>query len=101
MTDPRNPAPKRRSHRTAASPELLRPSLQPAAGAGARFFQAQMPEYAHHLGSDDAGAWYSVLLGANAAGAVIGALALETTTAVRPSPTGSGTSRSPPRGGFR
>jgi MFS family permease len=47
-------------------------------------FQAQMPEYAHHLGSDEAGAWYSVLLGANAAGAVIGALVLESTTAVRP-----------------
>ena len=32
-------------------------------------FQAQMPEYAHHLGADEAGAWYSVLLAANAVGA--------------------------------
>ncbi len=31
-------------------------------------FQAQMPEYAHHLGADEAGAWYSALLAANAAG---------------------------------
>ena len=31
-------------------------------------FQAQMPEYAHHLGTDEAGGWYSVLLAANAAG---------------------------------
>jgi sugar phosphate permease len=40
-------------------------------------FQAQMPEYAHHLGADDTGAGYSVLLAANAAGAVIGAMLLE------------------------
>src|SRR5262249_4122442 len=32
-------------------------------------FQAQMPEYAHHLGTDEAGGWYSLLLAANAAGA--------------------------------
>ena len=25
-------------------------------------FQTQMPEYAHHFGADEAGAWYSVLL---------------------------------------
>ena len=40
-------------------------------------FQAQMPEYAHHHGPDDAAGWYTGLLGANAAGAVIGALLLE------------------------
>jgi len=40
-------------------------------------FQAQMPEYAHDLGTDDAGARYSILLGANAAGALIGGLLLE------------------------
>jgi len=40
-------------------------------------FQAQMPEYAHHHGSEEADVWYSVLFGANAAGAVIGALLLE------------------------
>jgi len=40
-------------------------------------FQAQMPEYAHHLGTDEAGTWYSVLLAANAVGAIIGAVLLE------------------------
>ena len=40
-------------------------------------FQAQMPEYAHHHGSEEADIWYSVLFGANAAGAVIGAVILE------------------------
>jgi MFS family permease len=40
-------------------------------------FQAQMPEYAHDLGTDDAGVRYSILLGANAAGALIGGLVLE------------------------
>ena len=40
-------------------------------------FQAHMPEYAHHHGSEDADVWYSVLFGANAAGAVIGAVILE------------------------
>jgi len=41
-------------------------------------FQAQMPEYAHAHGSEEADVWYSVLFGANAAGAVIGAIILET-----------------------
>ena len=40
-------------------------------------FQAQMPEFAHHHGSEEADVWYSVLFGGNAAGAVIGALLLE------------------------
>ena len=48
-------------------------------------FQAQMPQYAHDLGADEAGAWYSALLAANAAGAVLGALALESLHVVRPS----------------
>src|SRR3989449_3413496 len=39
-------------------------------------FQAQMPEYAHHHGSEEADVWYSVLFGANAAGARVGALLL-------------------------
>ncbi len=41
-------------------------------------FQAHMPEYALALGPDDRGAWYSVLLAANAAGAVLGVVLLET-----------------------
>jgi len=49
-------------------------------------FQAQMPEYAHHLGTDEAGGWYSLLLAANAAGAVLGTVLLESTNLLRPSP---------------
>jgi MFS family permease len=40
-------------------------------------FQAQMPEYAHDLGADARGLAYSALLGANAAGAVVGGILLE------------------------
>ena len=47
-------------------------------------FQAQMPEYAHHLGADDAGARYSALLAGNAAGAVAGAALLESLNLLRP-----------------
>ena len=39
--------------------------------------QPQMPEFAHDLGTGEAGARYSILLGANAAGAVAGGLILE------------------------
>ncbi len=46
-------------------------------------FQAQMPEFAHHHGSDDADVWYSVLFGANAAGAVVGAVLMESVPAFR------------------
>ena len=48
-------------------------------------FQAQMPEYAHHLGADEAGAWYSALLAANAAGAVLGTVLLESLDVLGPS----------------
>jgi MFS family permease len=48
-------------------------------------FQAQMPEYAHDLGSDEAGLWYSVLLAANAAGAIMGTVLLESADVLRPS----------------
>jgi MFS family permease len=40
-------------------------------------FQAQMPEFAHDYGHDNQDVAYSVLLGANAAGAVIGGILLE------------------------
>jgi len=40
-------------------------------------FQAQMPEFAHDFGHDKQDWAYSVLLGANAAGAVLGGLLLE------------------------
>ena len=46
-------------------------------------FQAQMPEFAHHHGSDDADMWYSVLFAANAVGAVIGATLMESVPAFR------------------
>ena len=48
-------------------------------------FQAQMPEYAHDLGSDEAGLWYSVLLAANAGGAIVGTVVLESVNVLRPS----------------
>jgi MFS family permease len=47
-------------------------------------FQAQMPAYAHDLGADEAGVWYSVLLAANAAGAIVGTVMLETVAVIRP-----------------
>jgi MFS family permease len=51
------------------------------AGASSFFvgnaFQAQMPEYAQYLGADDTGARYSILLAANAAGAIVGVVLLE------------------------
>ncbi|MGZ8488202.1 MAG: MFS transporter [Candidatus Binatia bacterium] len=40
-------------------------------------FQATMPEFAHDLGTEEAGLAYSALLGANAAGAVVGGFVLE------------------------
>jgi len=46
-------------------------------------FQAQMPEYAHHHGSEEADVWYSVLFAANAAGAVIGAIILESVASLQ------------------
>ena len=65
-----------------SEPRILRMIL--LAGATSLFvgtaFQAQMPEFAHHHGSEAADVWYSVLFGANAAGAVIGALLLESVT---------------------
>jgi MFS family permease len=48
-------------------------------------FQAQMPEYAHDLGADEAGAWYSGLLAANAVGALLGTVLLESVELVRAS----------------
>jgi MFS family permease len=48
-------------------------------------FQVQMPEYAHDLGADDHGAWYSVLLAANATGGLMGVILLESATFVRAS----------------
>ena len=69
-----------------AEPRILTMIL--LAGATSFFvgnaFQVQMPEYAHDLGADDAGGLYSVLLAANAAGALVGAMLLESVSFVRP-----------------
>src|SRR5262249_60395309 len=57
------------------------------AGATAFFvgtaFQAQMPESAPHPGAEEADVWYTVLFSANAAGAVIGAVVLESVAVLR------------------
>jgi MFS family permease len=47
-------------------------------------FQPQMPEYAHDLGAEQADVRYSVLLAANAAGALLGAVLLESLDVLRP-----------------
>ena len=49
-------------------------------------FQAQMPEYAHDLGTEGAGYRYSMLLAANAAGAFAGGLILESRGFLKASP---------------
>lgn len=49
-------------------------------------FLAQMPEYAHDLGTERADFSYAVLLGANAAGAFIGGLMLEAASVLRATP---------------
>ena len=48
-------------------------------------FQAQMPAYANFLGADATGTRYTVLLAADAAGAVIGVLLLESANFSKPS----------------
>lgn len=48
-------------------------------------FQAQMPEFAHDYGHNNQDVAYSVLLGANAAGAVIGGILLEGRGWLKPS----------------
>jgi MFS family permease len=47
-------------------------------------FQAQMPAYANFLGADETGTRYTMLLAADAVGAVIGVLLLETANFSRP-----------------
>jgi MFS family permease len=49
-------------------------------------FQAQMPEFAHDLGTEKADFSYSTLLAANAAGAFLGGLALESRSLLQASP---------------
>ncbi len=47
-------------------------------------FQAQMPAYANYLGADETGTRYTVLLAADAAGAILGVLLLESANFLRP-----------------
>jgi len=68
-----------------SEPRIIRMIM--LAGATSLFvgtaFQAQMPEFAHDHGSEDADVWYSVMFSANAAGAVVGALLLESLTVLQ------------------
>jgi MFS family permease len=49
-------------------------------------YQAQMPEFAHDLGSADGGLTYSLLFAADAAGALFAGFALESRGLLRPNP---------------
>ncbi|TMH32232.1 MAG: MFS transporter [Betaproteobacteria bacterium] len=49
-------------------------------------YQAQMPEFAHDLGHGGGGLTYSMLFGADAAGALLGGLALESRGLLPPKP---------------
>ena len=49
-------------------------------------YQAQMPEFAQHLGHGDAGAGYGMLLAADAAGALIAGFVLESRGLLQPKP---------------
>jgi MFS family permease len=49
-------------------------------------YQAQMPEFAHHLGHGDAGAAYGTLLAADAAGALVAGFVLESRGLLQPHP---------------
>ena len=81
------PAPRIRSFKEAllvmkeisSSPVIVSMTLL-AGGASlivGNAYQAQMPEFAHHLGYADGGITYSALLGADAAGALTAGLLLE------------------------
>ena len=73
---------------TASSPTIL--SMILLGGATSLLvgnaYQAQMPEFAHDFGHDKQDWAYSVLLGANAAGAAVGGLLLEGTGLLRANP---------------
>jgi MFS family permease len=75
-------------HVVRRNPVLL--SMVLLAGSASFFignaYQAQMPELAHDLGHQRADATYSLLLGADALGALLGAIALETTGLLKLTP---------------
>ncbi|HET9663111.1 MAG TPA: MFS transporter [Burkholderiales bacterium] len=70
-------------NRTIVSMILLAGSAAFFVGHG---YQPQMPGFAHDLGHGDAGLLYSMLLGANAAGAFIAGIALESRGLLPPNP---------------
>jgi len=76
---------RRRRGAVRSEPRIIRMIV--LAGATSFFvgtaFQAQMPEYAHQHGSEHVDVWYTVLFSANAAGAVIGAVMLESVAALQ------------------
>ena len=71
-------------------PNPLLASMIVLAGAGSFFlsggYQAQMPGFARELGHDDPGVAYSMLLAADAAGALLAGLLLESRGLLRPAP---------------
>jgi MFS family permease len=75
--------------RAAASSPVILPMLLLVGGASlivGNAYQAQMPEFAHDLGHADGGLTYSLLFGADAAGALFAGLALESRGLLQPSP---------------
>ena len=71
------------TNRTIVSMTLLAGGASLFIGNG---YQAQMPEFAHDLGHGDPGLSYSMLLGADAAGALTAGLALEARGLIQPRP---------------
>ncbi len=66
--------------RDVAGHRILVPMILLAGGASffvGNSYQAQMPEFAHDLGEDGVGVFYSMLLAADATGALVAGIALE------------------------
>lgn len=75
--------------RDVARHPVIAPMILLAGGASlfiGNAYQAQMPEFAHDLGHGDPGLTYSMLLGADAAGALIAGLVLEARGLLPPRP---------------
>jgi MFS family permease len=75
--------------RAAASNRVIVSMVVLAGGASlivGNAYQAQMPEFAHDLGHSDGGLTYSLLFGADAAGAFFAGLALESRGLLQPRP---------------
>ena len=72
------------------APDRLLTGMLALAGAASFFignsYQAQMPAFAHDLGHGDPGVSYSALLAADAAGALLAGVVLESVGRLRPAP---------------